>query len=73
MSVHVPKCPGILEHRDTIRTFSDIINGHGKCSTFYSASVRVIVKLAFILFLHSWKARLGKTGIPHGAPSMSSP
>ena len=37
-----------MGHRDTIRTFSDIfviINGHG----MYSASVRVTVKLAFLV------------------------
>ena len=44
----MPKYPGILGPRDTIRTFSDIfviINGHG----MYSASVRVTVKLAFLV------------------------
>ena len=48
LSAHVPKYPGILGHRDTIRTFSDIfviINGHD----MYSASVRVTVKLAFLV------------------------
>ena len=48
LSAHVPKYPGILGHRDTIRTFSDIfviINGCG----MYSASVRVTVKLAFLV------------------------
>ena len=40
----MPKYPGILGHRDTIRTFQDIfviINGRG----MYSASVKVTVKL----------------------------
>ena len=44
----MPKYTGILGHRDTIRTFSDIfviINGRG----MYSASVRVTVKLAFLV------------------------
>ena len=48
LSAHEPKYPGILGHRDTIRTFSDIfviINGRG----MYSASVRVTVKLAFLV------------------------
>ena len=46
--MHVPKYHGILGHRDTIRTFSDIfviINGRG----IYSVSVRVTVKLAFLV------------------------
>ena len=48
LSAHVPKYPGILGHRDTIRTFSDIfviINGRG----MYSTSVRVTAKLAFLV------------------------
>ena len=48
LSAHVSKYPGILGHRDTIRTFSDIfviINGRG----MYSASVRVTVKLPFLV------------------------
>ena len=44
----MPKYPGILGHRDTIRTFSDIfviINGRGT----YSPNLRVTVKLAFLV------------------------
>ena len=56
LSVHVPKCPGILGHRDTIRTFLSFLMGvasalhvHVQCNDSEASFSSVIASLLSFL------------------------